>query len=43
MRLARCIQISARFWMSLQSHYELEVTEEAIGERLDREVRPHAA
>jgi addiction module HigA family antidote len=43
MRLARYFGIGARFWMNLQSHYELEVAEEAIGERLDREVRPHAA
>ena len=43
MRLARYFRISARFWMNLQSHYELEVAEEAHGRRLDAEVRPHAA
>ncbi len=43
MRLARFFQISAQFWMNLQSHYELEVAEEAHGQRLDHEVRPHAA
>jgi addiction module HigA family antidote len=43
MRLARFFRISARFWMNLQSHYELEVAEEAHGQRLDHEVRPHAA
>lgn len=43
MRLARYFRISARFWMNLQSHYELEVAEEANGRRLDTEVRPHAA
>ncbi len=43
MRLARYFRISARFWMNLQCHYELEVAEEAHGERLDHEVRPHAA
>ena len=42
-RLARYFRVSARFWMNLQSHYELEVAEESIGERLDRETRPHAA
>ena len=42
-RLARYFRVSARFWMNLQSHYELEVAEESIGERLDREIRPHAA
>jgi len=43
MRLARFFRISARFWMNLQSHYEWEVAEEAHGQRLDHEVRPHAA
>jgi len=43
MRLARFFQISAQFWMNLQSHYELEVAGEAHGQRLDHEVRPHAA
>ena len=43
MRLARFFRISARFWMNLQSHYELGVAEEAHGQRLDHEVRPHAA
>ena len=42
-RLARYFRVSARFWMNLQSHYELEVVEESIGERLDREIQPHAA
>ena len=43
MRLARYFRISAQFWMNLQSHYELEVAEDANGQRLDAEVRPHAA
>ncbi|MBI2585900.1 MAG: HigA family addiction module antidote protein [Rhodospirillales bacterium] len=43
MRLARYFRVSAQFWMNLQTHYELEVAEEAHGDRLDREVRPHAA
>ena len=43
MRLARYFGVGARFWMNLQSHYELEVAEEAYGDRLDREVRPRAA
>ena len=29
MRLARYFGVSARFWMNLQSHYELEVAEES--------------
>ena len=43
MRLARYFGVGARFWMNLQCHYELEVAEEAYGDRLDREVRPRAA
>lgn len=43
MRLARYFRVSTQFWMNLQSHYELEVAEEAHGDRLDREMRPHAA
>lgn len=42
-RLARYFRMSGRFWMNLQSHYELEVAEETLGDRLDREIRPHAA
>jgi antitoxin HigA-1 len=43
MRLARYFGTSAQFWMNLQSHYELEIAEEALGGRLGREIRPHAA
>src|SRR5882672_11408289 len=43
MRLARYFGVSAQFWMNLQSHYELEVAEEAFGDRLDREITPRAA
>jgi addiction module HigA family antidote len=43
MRLALYFGTSAQFWMNLQSHYELEVAEEAFGDRLGREIRPHAA
>ncbi len=43
MRLARYFGVGARFWMNLQSHYELETAEEAHGDRLDREVRRRAA
>jgi addiction module HigA family antidote len=43
MRLARYFGVSAQFWMNLQSHYELEIAEEAYGHRIGREIRPHAA
>lgn len=43
MRLARYFGVSAQFWMNLQSHYELEMAELALGDRLGREIRPYAA
>jgi len=38
LRLGRYFGTSARFWLNLQSHYDLEVEEENLGRRLDREV-----
>lgn len=43
LRLARYFGVSAQFWMNLQSHFEIEAAEEALGERLIREIRPRAA
>jgi antitoxin HigA-1 len=43
MRLGRYFGVSAQFWMNLQSHYELEMAEQALGDRLGREIRPYAA
>ncbi|HEY0442455.1 MAG TPA: HigA family addiction module antitoxin [Xanthobacteraceae bacterium] len=43
LRLARYFGVGAQFWMNLQSHYELELAEEAYGDRLGREIRPRAA
>ena len=42
-RLARYFGVTAQFWMNLQSHYELEIAEQALGDRLGREIRPYAA
>jgi addiction module HigA family antidote len=39
LRLGRCFGTSAQFWMNLQSHFDLEVQKDKIGDRLDREVR----
>ena len=38
LRLGRYFGTSARFWLDLQSHYDLEVEEQNLGERLEREV-----
>jgi antitoxin HigA-1 len=43
LRLGRYFGNSARFWMNLQTNYELSVAEQAIGERVIAEVTPDAA
>jgi antitoxin HigA-1 len=40
MRLARYFGTSAQMWMNLQSHYELEVAEAELADRIAREVQP---
>lgn len=42
LRLARFFEMSPQFWLGLQMDYDLDVTEEAIAERLEQEVRPYA-
>jgi antitoxin HigA-1 len=41
MRLGRYFGTSAQMWMNLQSHYDLEVAEAALAERIASEVRPY--
>jgi addiction module HigA family antidote len=43
LRLARYFDMSPQFWLGLQMDYDLDVTEEAMAERLKREVRPYVA
>jgi addiction module HigA family antidote len=43
LRLARYFGNSPRFWLNLQSNYELAVAEKEIGERVAAEVDPAAA
>ena len=38
LRLGRYFGTSARFWLNLQSHYDLEVEEQQLGQRLEEEV-----
>src|SRR5437879_11137638 len=40
MRLGRFFGTSAQMWMNLQSRYELELAEDQLAERIDREVQP---
>ena len=41
LRLARFFGTSAEFWLGLQSQYDLDVTSEELGERLNQEVRAY--
>ncbi|HEC12058.1 MAG TPA: addiction module antidote protein, HigA family [Acidiferrobacteraceae bacterium] len=43
LRLGRYFGIEAQFWLNLQSQYDLFQTEYKLDNRLDKEVRPHAA
>jgi addiction module HigA family antidote len=38
LRLARYFGTSAKFWLGLQMDYDLDIAEDEIGERLDREI-----
>ena len=38
LRLARYFGTSERFWLNLQSRYDLEVEKDRLGRRLEREV-----
>ena len=39
LRLSRYFGTSERFWLNLQSRYELELEKDRLGDRLEREVR----
>lgn len=43
LRLARYFQTSERFWMNLQTRYDLEKEKDRLGDRLDREVAVFAS
>jgi addiction module HigA family antidote len=43
LRLARYFGTSAQFWLNLQTHFDLEVQQDKIGARLDREVHAIAS
>ena len=42
LRLARFFGNSPQFWLGLQTQYDLDIAEDQLGKRLDREVRPMA-
>ena len=43
LRLARYFATTPEFWLNMQRDYELEVAAQALGARLDTEVKPRAA
>src|SRR5512146_1139275 len=43
LRLARYFGTSPQFWLGLQNDYDLDVAEDALGSRLDREIRTTAS
>ena len=42
LRLSRFFDNSPQFWMGLQSQYDLDIAQDQLGKRLEREVRPYA-
>lgn len=42
LRLSRYFGTSERFWLNLQTRYDLEVERDRLGDRLEKEVTPRA-
>lgn len=43
LRFAKFFGTSAQFWIGLQSDYDLDITREILGNKLEREIVPLAA
>lgn len=43
LRLAKFFGTSAQFWLGLQSDYDLDITRELLGDKLEKEIIPLAA
>jgi addiction module HigA family antidote len=43
LRLGRYFKMSAQFWLNLQTHHDLEVEQERLGKRLQKEVKVRPA
>ena len=39
LRLAKYFSMSARFWLGLQADYDLDVAEDLLSDRLDKEIQ----
>src|SRR5215211_8079054 len=42
LRIGRYFGVSPQFWLGLQAEYDLDMAMDILGDRLEREVRPHA-
>jgi len=42
LRLAKYFNMSARFWLGLQTDYDLDVAEDRLADRLDKEVQVYS-
>ena len=42
LRLARYFRMSALFWINLQAHYDLEIENDRLANRLDKEIKVYA-
>ena len=42
LRLAQYFGTSAKFWMGLQSDYDLDITKDKVGQQIQKEVRVYA-
>ena len=43
LRLGQYFRQSPRYWLNLQSRYDMDMAEDTLGERVAREVRPFTA
>ena len=43
LRLARYFDTTPKFWLNLQTHYDLEQEQERLADRLDKEVKRRAS
>jgi len=43
LRLGRYFRMSPQFWLGLQMDYDLDVEEDRLAKRLEREVRTYAS
>lgn len=43
LRLARYFKMSPQFWLGLQMDYELDVAEDAVEKKIEKEIQPMSA